>query len=459
MWTFRACGWCTRWRRIPLLERLGAKHADARELLAAEQMREAVERSVEDVQSGMDGTTLAGAVLRLIADCGDDAPSWAGALALPATDTWRRADELVLPASPLLDVFDPEVFDEDGTLDVLDDDFAEDWPDTTLIAAGVLDSFAVITDDDPHEPDHDLPDEESWWDSLAEPPTRLVAVRDLDLVADDAWPEALRLLAARPETWHALRAHDGHTAWWLARYALLDGAAPSEWRMPDVDLAGLYDEVPELGLSADLLLAAGVRTDLTMSTVDEVQDVLERLGDPERQVSPGLATRAYDAVVESGMEPREPANFRAADGSVVEDALVLDVPWVAGALEPDAYLVAPADPERLSALLDLPLASGEPAEVTSDGEYAPWSELHALKIVADQLGITLPEGGVLVHDTLTVSIRDAEHEVHWWSDGRLHAADSSEGLARAFAWAAERWPDRHLITALLDDPSPRTLLA
>ncbi|WP_410669735.1 sacsin N-terminal ATP-binding-like domain-containing protein [Amycolatopsis sp. cmx-4-68] len=443
----------------PLLERLGAKHADARELLNADQLRDAVERSVEDVRSGLDGTTLAGAVLRLIADCGDDAPSWVGALALPATDTWRRADELVLPGSPLLDIFDEEVFDEDGALDVLDEDFAEDWPDETLKAAGVLDSFALVVDDEPHEPDHDLPDEEAWWDSRPEPPSTLVAVRDLDLVADDAWPAALRLLAARPETWHALRAPGGHAAWWIAQYALLGGLAPNEWRLPAADLAGLYDEVPDVGLSEDLLEVAGVRTDLRLSTVDEAEDVLKRLADPGRTISPGLAARAYDAVVESGFEPREPDGVRAADGSVVDSALVLDVPWVAGALEPDQYVVAPEDPDRLSSLLDLPLASTEEATVTSTGEYAPWAELPALKLVADQLGIRLPDGGVLVHDPLTVRIQGADHDVQWWSDDRLHAADTSEGLARAFAWAAGRWPDRHLITALLDDPSPKTLLA
>ncbi len=443
----------------PLLERLGAKHADARELLNADQLRDAVERSVEDVRSGLDGTTLAGAVLRLIADCGDDAPSWVGALALPGTDTWRRADELVLPASPLLDIFDEEVFEEDGALDVLDEDFAEDWPAGTLMAAGVLDSFKLVVDDEPHEPDHDLPDEETWWDSLAEPPSTLVAIRDLDLVADDAWPAALNLLAARPETWHALRTPRGHAAWWIAQYAVLGGAAPNEWRLPDADLAGLYDEVPDLGLSRQILEAAGVRADLRLSTVDEAGDLLGRLADEERAVSPGLTTRAYDAVAESGLEPRPPRAVRAADGSVVDDALVLDVPWVAGALEPDRYVVAPEEPERLADLLDLPLASGAPAEVTSEGEYAPWGELPALKLVADQLGIRLPDGGVLVHDPLTVRIEGAEHDVPWWSDDRLHAADTSEGLARAFAWAAGRWPDRHLITALLDDPSPRTLLA
>ncbi|KDN23586.1 sacsin N-terminal ATP-binding-like domain-containing protein [Amycolatopsis rifamycinica] len=443
----------------PLLERLGAKHADARELLNADQLRDAVERSVEDVRSGLDGTTLAGAVLRLIADCGDDAPRWVGALALPGTETWRRADELVLPASPLLDIFDEEVFEEDGAMDVLDEDFAGDWPQSTLEAAGVLDSFAVVVDDDPHEPDHDLPDEEAWWDSLPQPPSTLVAIRDLDLVADDAWPAALRLLASRPGTWHALRAPQGHAAWWIAQYALLGGAAPNEWRLPDADLAGLFDEVPDVGLNTNLLEIAGVRTDLTLSSVDEADDLLARLADPDRVVSPGLTTRAYDAVIESGVEPRVPRAVRAADGSVVDDALVLDVPWVAGALEPDQYVVAPEDPERLADLLDLPLASTEEAGVVSEGEYAPWAELPALKLVADQLGIRLPDGGVLVHDPLTVRIKGAEHDVPWWSDDRLHAADTSEGLARAFAWAAGRWPDRHLITALLDDPSPRTLLA
>ncbi|MGW4520348.1 sacsin N-terminal ATP-binding-like domain-containing protein [Amycolatopsis sp. NPDC004378] len=443
----------------PLLERLGAKQADARELLNADQLRDAVERSVDDVRSGLDGTTLAGAVLRLIADCGDDAPRWVGALALPATDSWRRADELALPTSPLLDIFDAEVFEEDGALDVLDEDFAGDWPVETLKAAGVLDSFALVVDDEPHEPDHDLPDEEAWWDSLAEPPSTLVAIRDLDLVDDDAWPAALRLLAARPETWHALRTPDGHARWWISQYAVLGGAAPHEWRLPGADLAGLFDEVPEVGLSEELLEIAGVRTGLSLSTVDEAFDVLARLGERDRRITPGLAARAYDAVVESGFEPDAPDAVRAADGSVVDGALVLDVPWVAGALEPDRFVAAPADPGRLSFLVDLPLASSEEARVVSEGEYAPWAELPALKLVADQLGIRLPGGGVLVHDPLTVRIQDAERDVQWWSDGRLHAADTSEGLARAFAWAAERWPDRHLITALLDDPSPRTLLA
>lgn len=444
----------------PLLERLGAKHAEAGDLLEADALSAAVERSVEDVRSGLDGMALAGAVLRLIAEVGDEAPEWAGALALPSEDGWRRADELVLPTSPLGDIFDPEVFEEDGALSVLDEEFAEDWPVATLVAVGVLDSFAIVTDDEPLEPEHGLPDEHDWWDSLERPPSRVLAVRDLDLVGDDAWPEALRLLAARPETWRALTEPGGHTGWWLARYALLDGHAPLDWRMPEASaLAGLYDVVPDSGLSKEILLAAGVRTELG-ADAEDVEDLLERLGDPERKVSPGLASRAHAALAEYTVDVPAPDRVRAADGSAVDarGAVVLDVPWFAAVLAPERMVVSGSGAAALAEQLDLPVASGLDAKVTEDGEYVPWTELSALRLAADQLGVELPEGGVLLHEALTVTFEDAEHEVAWWSDGRLHAADTPEGLGRAFAWATDRWGDRHVLTALLDDPSPSALL-
>ncbi|MEV7553990.1 molecular chaperone Hsp90 [Amycolatopsis sp. NPDC089917] len=444
----------------PLLERLGAKHAEAGDLLEADALSAAVERSAEDVRSGLDGMALAGAVLRLIAEVGDEAPEWAGALALPSEDGWRRADELVLPTSPLGDIFDPEVFEEDGALSVLDEEFAEDWPVATLVAVGVLDSFAIITDDEPLEPEHGLPDEHDWWDSRERPPSRVLAVRDLDLVGDDAWPEALRLLAARPETWRALTEPGGHTGWWLARYALLDGHVPLDWRMPEAAaLTGLYDVVPDSGLSKEILLAAGVRTELG-TDAEDVEDLLDRLGDPERKVSPGLASRAHAALAEYTVDVAAPDRVRAADGSAVDarDAVVLDVPWFAAVLTPERMVVAASGAVALAELLDLPVASGLDAKVTEDGEYVPWTELSALRLAADQLGVELPEGGVLLHEALTVTFEDAEHEVAWWSDGRLHAADTPEGLGRAFAWATDRWADRHVLTALLEDPSPSALL-
>ena len=66
--------------------------------------------------------------------------------------------------------------------------WAARFPREVLTAVGVLDGFAVVVDEEPVGPDHDLDDEDRWWDGLAEPPTRLVAVRDLDLVDDPRGP-------------------------------------------------------------------------------------------------------------------------------------------------------------------------------------------------------------------------------------------------------------------------------
>lgn len=107
--------------------------------------------------------------------------------------------------------------------------------------------------------------------------------------------------------------------------------------------------------------------------------------------------------------------------------MVLDVPWIAAALDPAKILVAPAEPERLAELLDVPVASSLKAEVDSTGEYVAWADLPALALAADQLGIALPDGGVLLHDPLTVTVDGETAEVPWWSDDRLHAADTSEG--------------------------------
>jgi hypothetical protein len=60
------------------------------------------------------------------------------------------------------------------------------------------------------------------------------------------------------------------------------------------------------------------------------------------------------------------------------------------------------------------------------------------------------------HERLTVD----GHEVDWWvdDDGTPHAA-TSDGLARALAWAAGRWPSRLLVAALLADPAAAADLA
>ncbi|SFP46707.1 hypothetical protein SAMN05421810_102672 [Amycolatopsis arida] len=449
----------------PLLERLGAVRAEGTALLDAPELREAVRSSVADAHAGVDVRPLAEVVLRLVPEVGAD--PGLGALALPGEHGWRRADELVLPGAVLLDVLDPEALGEDAPLDVLAADVAERWPATVLERVGVLAGFAVVVDDDPAEPDHDLPDEAEWWEAGPEPPRRVHAVRDLDLVADDAWPGALRLLAGDPRTWRALTEPGGHTGWWVARYALLAGRPPLEWRLPAAEgLAGLYDPVPGHllgGLPEPVLRAAGVRAELAVLDAEDVADLLDRLADDRRNVPPGLLNRAYTALAGTGAEPEPPARVRTLAGVAdAEDAVVLDAPWLLGVWPADRVVAVPdiARAPALAAVLDLPLAGERTAgEVTGAGEYVPWAELGAVRLVAELLDVPLPAGGVEVHERLTVRVNARTHRVSWWSADRVHAEDSAAGLARAFAWVAGVWPRRHEIAALLDDPDPTIYLA
>ncbi|MPY77200.1 MAG: molecular chaperone Hsp90 [Actinophytocola sp.] len=455
----------------PLLRRLGADGVDPPGLLAASALRSAVERSVQDASAGMDVGSLVRLVLWLVSE--GSGAGWLGALALPADDGgWRRAGELVSPSSPLLDVLADDAIGDDAALDVVDKDFAAEWPDATLRSVGVLDTFAVVDDPEPVEPDHDLPDEREWWDSRAEPPASLLAVRDMDLVDDDAWPAALRLLAEERETWEAVTAPGGHTGWWLARFALLDDQPPNHWRLPDCEaLAGLYDAVPDLGLSREVLVAAGVRDTLDVTDAEDAEDLLDRLADPSREPRQGVVLRAHAALAalspEAAAAVSPPDAMRALDGSVTDaDAVgVLDVPWLLGVVDPATLLAADtvAAAGALADVLDVPLASERAAgTVVSEGELVGLSDLSAVCVVAELLGIDVPEGGVSLHAGLEVRLDGAgTAAAPWWVDdvGVIHADDSDSGLARALAHAAGRWELRHVVAALLADPTATTLLA
>jgi hypothetical protein len=442
----------------PLLERLGARHASPADLLDA--TREAVERSSEDAEAGLDTGRLRDTVLALAGAAGIRAGelTWLGALALPDDDGGhRRADELLLPDSPLLDVLDKDV-----PLGMLRRDVADAWPRDVLRAVGVLGGFVVVVDEEPAGPDHDLADEQEWWDGRPEPPARLTAVRDLDLVADDAWPAALRLLAAEPETWRALHEPGGYTGWWLARHALLADRPPPAWRLESADdLAGLYDPAPPVGVDEQVLAAIGVRTTLAPDA-----ELVDRLADPDREIPAGATFRAHAALaraVRDGvLDPADlepPADVRVLSGEVVPaaGALVLDAPWVLGAVGPERVVAAGADlalAEPLAELLDLPLAGEEVGgTVAGLAELVRWADLGAVVDACDLAGIPVPAGGARLHERLTVRVDGADHEVDWWvEDGVAHCVDSTAGLARALAWAADRWSDRHLLAALLDDP-------
>ncbi|TLW92400.1 molecular chaperone Hsp90 [Saccharomonospora piscinae] len=433
----------------PLLHRLGARRAGPADLLAAPPVAAAVDRSVDDALAGLDVEPLAEAVLSWLSSApGLPEPERAalGALALPSVHGPRRADELLLPDAAILPVLDPDAVGDDAPLDVLARDLAQRWNRDTLVRAGVRDTFPV---------GHATTDE-------SEP-----AVADLDLVADDAWPAALRLLASEPATWRVLSAPDGRLRDWLAAHALLAGRSPGQWRLASARAAvGLFDPVPDVGLGDDLLVAAGVRTGVVGLAVRDADDaalVCARLGDPDRTVPPGVVLRAHGALSELPPDDVEPpARVRTLAGSVCDaaDAVVLDAPWLLGVWPADRLVAAAefADAAALADVLDLPLASDETTVgPDDDGEFAAWAELPAIVEVADLLGAELPDGGVLVHDELTVG----GVVVPWWHDGEFgtaHASDSPDGLARAFAWEAGRWTERVVVERLLDDPGPRTVL-
>nr|WP_228046247.1 ATP-binding protein [Saccharopolyspora sp. HNM0983] len=464
----------------PLLERLGAHPAGAHELLDAPALADAVRSSAADAHAGMDVRPLARAVLRLVTR--GSAPEWLGALALPATGgSARRADELVLPGSELLQVLDTAEVGPDGALGVLDPEFAAEHDAELLRAVGVLDGFAVHVEEEPTAADEDFPGARQWWAErvAADPdgavPGRFTALRDLDLVADDCWPAALRLISRDPDGWRALREPGGYPSWWIARFALLAGHPPAHWRLPGAaEPEGLHDPVPELGLDEQVLRAAGVRERLSVGGTADAADLLSRLGDRDREVPAGTALRAHrvlaEAVAGGAVDPAEvdpPQLVRSLTGAVVpaERAVVLDEPWMLGVLE-SAFVVAgggpeDTDPEALAELLDLPLASEEDVPAVPDtGSARPWRDVARVPAAARLLGITVPDGQVVLHEELHLQLRSGAQRVHWWvePDGRVHAERTPDGLARALAWAVQRWSERFALAALLADPGAPTLL-
>ena len=452
----------------PLLARLGAAPADPAALLEHPALQAAVERSVEDAEAGLDTAPLAEAVLALLA-AGAPAGEELAALALPDVDGEpARADELMLPDAALR-----PLLADDVPVAVLHPEWAARFPREVLTAVGVLDGFAVVVDEEPVGPDHDLDDEDRWWDGLAAPPTRLVAVRDLDLVDDTAWPAALALLAADRDTREA--AMTGYTAWWLARHARLGGRRPGHWRLATADaLAALYDAVPLgpgerparartgaqcLGRRAvgegaappaaaapstpprppdDAFLAAiGVRRDLHVADARAADDLLARLADPHRHPSAALVAAAHVALAEAVADGRVaaadldlPEHVRAMDGAVVhvDVAAVLDAPWPAAVL-PAGELVIGGDPVALAELLDLPLATEIVAgRVEQRGRPVAWADIGEVVVTCHTLGVDVPDGGLRRHDELWVDLHrptNGRHRVPVWRepDGTWHAED------------------------------------
>ncbi|MFC3573083.1 sacsin N-terminal ATP-binding-like domain-containing protein [Streptomyces yaanensis] len=485
-----------------LLEKLGALPATPRAVLTTPQVRAAVAASLDDEgpgwdQEGLDAEELADSVLALVREAGlepGDEP-WLGALALPDEDgELAPAGELVLPGSYFARVM------REGELAFVDAELAERWGEQPLAACGVLANFAlvratdVVLDPDELEPrDSDFaePDDvglldavDVWCEDVLDrlpdtpvPPvaTEIVAVRDLDLVDDDQWPQALALLS-QPPLRDALTQPvrillpDGthevvrpYTAWWLRGHPVLDGRRPAGLRAAGGDplLYGLYDEADATGFDDEQVLRAlGVRTSVAalLEEPGGAAELLDRLADPDRPVSAAQLHALYTALAD--LDPEQvtlPDELRAVvDGRVAvvdaSDAVVVDSPDLLPFTESVPLL--PVRPTRAADLAELfqvrRLSESVTGEVTSEG-----AEHDVPESVRILLGPATPASYV-EHEELVVD--DVEIDWRLTTDGVLHAA-TLEGVAAGLAWAAGQWPRRFEVAALLEDPSRTEELA
>jgi hypothetical protein len=471
----------------PLLLRLGAVEATSVVVLDQPEVRAAVENAWDHESP----SALADAVLALVERAGTrpgERP-WLGELLLPDDrGELAAARELVLPGSLLDRVADPESVGRPGP------ELLERWGPDVLAAAGVLANLSVLRAEDvlldasAEDDVHDLDDESGWVRSLRAllPPDELavvapemLAVRDLDLVRDDAWDVVLSALAGDRELRRAVVeptllvtgnggrvAAPSYTAWWLRVYARLDGLPPTSFAAAAAgagagDLHGLYDPAPaslaSLGVDDALLEAIGVRTSVSslLASPGGASELLDRLADPSRVVDGAALARLYAALSEGDPEAVDPPDRVRVRADLVvdaDDALVLDAPhhlqlsWPAPPLVVSLAAVA-----AVAAALDLETTGSRLGTVQVRG-----GELRSTPDVAREVLPDAPADWV-EHDELTV----AGQPVDWWlgDDGRVHAC-TVDGLARGLAWSAGRWDLRLLLAAALETPSRlRELLA
>lgn len=405
----------------PLLTRLGARQATVPDLLSDPGLR----AELEDHPGDPDTTD---AVLWLAAQADPaNLPSWLGLLELPDdTGELLPADELLLPGAPLR-----AVLVEDSPFGTVDQDVVDRYGADALRVVGVGWDFAIVTETDPTGPDHDLPDEEAWWAGLPEDPPELIAVRDLDLVDDVAWPQALRQLATAERTRPLLADPNGYTAWWLRRFARIDGTELGLLRHPDEpEFAGLLPEFTAPGFSrAEIDALRPVLADPATITPPLAEALLAALADPAKSPSPQVIARTHAllAAAEERLDLTElelPDLVRALSGETVDpgEAMVLDQPWFGLAIPPHRLVAGAVESApALATLLDLPLVSEVvTAEVISTGRASSWAS-EPMGVVLRQL-FDLPgdDGELIVHDELRVRLSGAVQrtaEVLWWRDG------------------------------------------
>ena len=405
-----------------LLGRLGARQATVEDLLADP----ALEAALQDDPADPDTVE---AVLRLAAQLADSSalPAWLGTLELPGEDgELLPADELLLPGAPLAGVLAA-----DSPLGTVDSATLDRYGEQALRAVGVGWGFSVVTELDPTGPDHHLDDEETWWESLVEDPAELVAVRDLDLVDDDAWPNALRLLLSEPGTRRCLADPDGYTAWWLRHHARIAGTPLGLFRAPgDAVFAGLLPVPPDLDPAETAALSAVLADPETIGP-ELAAALLEALADPAKSPSPEAISQTHRRLA-ANLDLLDldelvlPERVRALSGAVIDsaDALILDEPCYGLAIPPDRLVAGDAGTARaLSTLLDLPLVSqAVTAEVLGSGRVSTWRDEPLGVILRQRFGSVPADAPLILHENLRVRLSgayEATVEVPWWCEGEV----------------------------------------
>ncbi|MGW3077143.1 MULTISPECIES: sacsin N-terminal ATP-binding-like domain-containing protein [unclassified Kitasatospora] len=526
----------------PLLAKLGAGTATPAGVLDTPEVRAAVARSYELAEDDLDAALeLADAVLALVKAAAPEpgAHPWLARLALLDDEGEpARAGELVLPGSP----FAALAREEDAGW--VDDELLERWGPEVLAAVGVLADFVLVRAEDVVLDPDDLerldptapadraagghptglldeaPDGLAEWaedalealqadEAIGVPPVaaELLAVRDLDLIDDDAWPQALAALA-RPPYRDAVVGPvrtllpDGsyadlppYTAWWLRDHPVLAGREPAGLRAAGADplLRGLYDEA-RTTLDEQFLHALGVRTTLAALLAEPhgPDEVLDRMTDPEAEVGhrqlhgihTALARVDRDRIepldVVRALPPLDPETGRRPAHTVVVDAaeaVVADAPDLVQLLHPYPLLpVAPALAADLAERLQVSLAS----EVAG-GRVLSEGVLHRVPSVVRELLPGCPVAYEEHEELLVVGPDGGEAAVDWrWDTGAqapeppydpelaeagdeddefdvppvpglLHAA-TPEGLAAGLAWSVGQWHRRFEVLAALSEP-------
>ncbi len=317
-----------------------------------------------------------------------------------------------------------------------------------------------------------------------------------------------------PDAWSAAHVGVSYTRWWLSRNALLPVAGstavlpPPELALPGADplLVGLFAPAAPLpGVDTDLLRRLGCR--LTLADVlgdpDAVLDLLDRLGDADRDVPWPAARALYMAAVDAvaalpragissdgaddayreadtvadgetdsdgpaGIDP--PLTVRTPHGVVrTSNAVIVDAPDLLPLLGAGrGALRLPLDrAAEASYVLGVPLLSslGDCDVITAHdiaveaGERAGAASASPAPETPEEL--TAPDGTpYLSHGRLLVADVDGQPTPVPWRvlggiGGEIHvdAGAGTDALARALAWHAGTWDRRHAIAEALRNPA------